>query len=79
MGNAVGDILPLAIGVAISPVPIIAIILMLSTPRARTNGPMFLAGWLAGAAIAGTIVLVIADATSSRMCCQFEDRKLIIA
>jgi|GEM_PF-3752072 len=29
MGNATGDILPLAIGVAISPVSIIAVILML--------------------------------------------------
>jgi len=62
LGKTIGDVLPLAIGVAVSPVPIIAIILMLSTPRARTNGPMFLAGWLAGAAIVGTIVLVIADA-----------------
>ena len=31
MGQAIGDVLPLAIGVAISPVPIIAIILMLGT------------------------------------------------
>ena len=29
MGKAIGDILPMAIGVAISPIPIIAIILML--------------------------------------------------
>ena len=33
MGQAIGDVLPLAIGVAISLVPIIAIILMLGTPR----------------------------------------------
>jgi len=38
MGQAIGDILPLAIGVALSPVPIIAIVLMLGTPRARANG-----------------------------------------
>ncbi|MHB8894720.1 MAG: GAP family protein [Candidatus Geothermincolia bacterium] len=62
MGKVIGDILPLAIGVGISPVPIIAVILMLGTPRGRVNGPMFLLGWLAGAAIAGGIVLVIADA-----------------
>ena len=37
MGEAIGDVLPLAIGVAISPVPIIAIILMLGTPRADHN------------------------------------------
>jgi hypothetical protein len=30
--------LPSAVGVALSPVPIIAVILMLGTPRARSNG-----------------------------------------
>jgi hypothetical protein len=39
MGQAIGEILPLAVGVALSPVPIIAIILMLGTPRARSNAP----------------------------------------
>jgi hypothetical protein len=32
MGQAIGEILPLAIGVALSPIPIIAIVLMLGTP-----------------------------------------------
>jgi hypothetical protein len=61
--------LPLAIGIAISPLPIIAIILMLITPKARSNGLAFLAGWLLGLAIVGTIVLIVANtsdvATSS--------------
>lgn len=61
MGKVIGDILPLAVGIAISPVPIIAVILMLSTSRGSVNGPSFLIGWLGGAAIAGTIILVIAD------------------
>ena len=39
MGNAIGNILPLALGVAISPIPIISVILMLLSPKARTNGP----------------------------------------
>jgi hypothetical protein len=60
MGNAVGDVLPLAIGVAISPVPIIAVILMLFSARARSNGPAFAAGWILGLAIVGGIVLAIA-------------------
>src|SRR5260221_11163372 len=38
MGNVIGNILPSAIGVAISPVPIIAVILMLFSQRARSNG-----------------------------------------
>jgi hypothetical protein len=60
VGEAIGAILPLAVGVAISPVPIIAVVLMLVTTRARTNGPAFVAGWLAGLAIVGAIVLAVA-------------------
>lgn len=67
MGKAIGNTIPMAIGVAISPVPIIAVVLMLGTPRARANGPAFAVGWLAGLTIVGTIVLVAANgnATSS--------------
>ena len=65
MGKAIGDILPLAIGVALSPVPIIAIILMLGTPRARVNGPAFAAGWLAGLTIVGTTVLLLASGNAT--------------
>ena len=65
MGQAIGDILPLAIGVAISPVPIIAVVLMLGTPRARANGPAFAAGWLAGLTIVGAVVLLLASGNAS--------------
>jgi threonine/homoserine/homoserine lactone efflux protein len=51
----------LAVGVALSPIPIIAVILMLVTPRARANGPAFVVGWLIGLAVVGTIVLLIAS------------------
>lgn len=61
MGQTMGEILPFAIGIAISPVPIIAIILMLITPKARSNGLAFLAGWLLGLVVVGTIVLIVAD------------------
>ena len=56
MSDAVGDILPLALGVAISPIPIIAVILMLLSPRARTNGPAFLIGWVVGLTVVGIVV-----------------------
>jgi len=39
MGEAIGDSPPMAIGIALSPVPIIAVVLMLTTERARGNGP----------------------------------------
>ena len=64
MGAAIGEILPLAVGVAISPVPIIAIVLVLGTPRARSNGPAFALGWIAGLTIAGGVVLALASDNS---------------
>jgi hypothetical protein len=60
MGEAIGQTLPVAVGVALSPLPIIAVVLMLTTPRARANGPAFLAGWLLGLAVVGAIVLLLA-------------------
>ena len=47
MGAAIGDILGLAAGVAVSPLPIVAMILLLATPRGRGDGILFGAGWLA--------------------------------
>jgi threonine/homoserine/homoserine lactone efflux protein len=64
VGQAIGEILPLAIGVAISPVPIIAIVLMLGTPRARSNGLAFALGWLAGLTIVGGALLALASGNS---------------
>ena len=61
IGAAIGGALPLAVGVALSPIPIVAVVLMLTTRRARVNGPLFIAGWLAGLAIVGAIALSIAD------------------
>jgi threonine/homoserine/homoserine lactone efflux protein len=60
MGQAIGQVLSLAVGVALSPVPIIAVVLMLTTPNARANGPSFIAGWIVGVAGAGTILLLLA-------------------
>ena len=68
MGAAIGGTLPFALGVALSPIPIIAVVLMLTTQRARVNGTVFITGWLAGLAVAGAIALSIAgpaDASSS--------------
>ena len=64
MGATIGDILPLAVGVAISVVPIIAVILMLFTPKARTNSVAFLFGWLLGLIVVGSIVLIAGDVAS---------------
>jgi hypothetical protein len=42
------DILPLAIAVTISPVPIIAEILLLFTARAKANAGAYVAGFVVG-------------------------------
>lgn len=60
MIDILGDLLPSAVGVAISPVPIIAVILMLGTPKAKTNGPAFAVGWVVGLALVSTLVVVLA-------------------
>jgi hypothetical protein len=65
MGPAIGDTLPFAIGIALSPVPIIAVILMLFSARARQNGPAFLAGWLAGITAVVVIVTLVMGATGA--------------
>jgi threonine/homoserine/homoserine lactone efflux protein len=59
MGEAIGQMLPFAFGVALSPMPIVAIVLMLITPKATSNGLSFLAGWVVGVAAAGAIVLAV--------------------
>lgn len=65
MGAAIGQVLSYAGGVALSPVPIIAVVLILATPRGRVSGPAFLAGWVVGLAGVGTVVLVVASTASA--------------
>jgi threonine/homoserine/homoserine lactone efflux protein len=52
MGTALGQMLPLAVGIAISPIPIIAAILMLLSPRAKITSVGFLLGWVVGIVVA---------------------------
>jgi hypothetical protein len=65
MGQGISEVLPFAIGIAISPVPIIAVILMLFSARARTNGPAFLVGWVLGLAVVSGVVYVVADSANA--------------
>jgi threonine/homoserine/homoserine lactone efflux protein len=60
MSEAIGGSLPLALGIALSPVPIIAVVLMLTSRKAKVNGPLFVLGWLIGLGIIGAIVLTLA-------------------
>ncbi|OIK28403.1 GAP family protein [Streptomyces malaysiense] len=61
MGAVLGDVLGLAAAVAVSPLPIIAVILILATPRGRLNGVLFTLGWILGLAVLGAVMLAIAS------------------
>lgn len=62
MTEGIGEVLTFAAGVAISPVPIIAVILMLFSQRAKVNGPMFLLGWVGALTIISFVVYFLSDA-----------------
>lgn len=59
MQQAIGELLPLAVAVSISPLPIIAMVVLLMSPRARTSTPAFMVGWIVAIAtvLAGTALL----------------------
>jgi threonine/homoserine/homoserine lactone efflux protein len=59
VGSVIGDLLPLAVGVAISPIPIIAVILMLMSRQAGRTSVGFLMGWVAGIVVVTTVVLLL--------------------
>ena len=60
MGTAIGDTLPLALGVALSPMPIIAVILMMVSKKGKVNGPLFALGWFLGTILLSALVLLFA-------------------
>jgi hypothetical protein len=63
VSQGIAEVLTFAVGVAISPVPIIAVILMLFSARAKVNGPMFLLGWGAALAVVSFGVYLLSDAS----------------
>jgi len=64
VGKAIGEILPYALGAAISVIPIIAIILMLVTSKAKANGTSFAAGFVAGLALICVVAVVLAGGSN---------------
>lgn len=58
--QAIGGMLPAALAVALSPIPIVAVVLVLATPRARVVGPAFAVGWVVGLTLVSTVVVIAA-------------------
>jgi threonine/homoserine/homoserine lactone efflux protein len=69
--QAIGAGLPAALAIALSPFPVIGIVLILSGSHGRVNGPFFAAGWIVGLSVVTALVVVVfsgaddPDSTSS--------------
>lgn len=59
MLDALGQTLGYAVGIAISPIPIAAVILMLFSSRARVNSVSFMVAWLVGIALVTTVMVML--------------------
>jgi threonine/homoserine/homoserine lactone efflux protein len=57
--QAIGAMLPAALAIALSPFPVIAIVLILASPHGRRNGPLFAVSWVAGLAVVATLIVVV--------------------
>ena len=66
MLGAIGSAIPIAIGIAISPIALAAFMIVLISPRARVNAPTFLLGWLLGILIVGLLAYFIPGMETSR-------------
>jgi len=64
--EAIGGSLPMSVGVALSPLPVAAVIVMLMTARARSNAPAFLLGWIVGILAVGVITFMIPGLETAR-------------
>jgi threonine/homoserine/homoserine lactone efflux protein len=60
-----GDLLPFAAAIALSPFPVLAIILLLTTPRASANGVAFAVGWLVGLSAISVAFVAMAGAVGA--------------
>jgi len=61
MTDAIGEIVPFAVGVALSPLPIIAVVLLLLSKHGRAAGIMFLLGRVAAVVSLALAVALIAE------------------
>ncbi|MBU1671305.1 MAG: GAP family protein [Actinobacteria bacterium] len=60
MGDLLGKLIPLALGVAVSPIPLLAELIMLTTEKAVKNAMLLLVGWvgvMAAIGLGGLLIL----------------------
>jgi hypothetical protein len=64
--QAIGELLPLAVAVSISPLPIIAMVVLLMSPHARTSTPALMLGWVASIAAALALFTLLSSVVGGR-------------
>jgi len=79
MPQAIGQILPIAVAVAVSSVPIMASILILLSPRRAQSAVPFLIGWALGMAVVVTICTIGAQAIPTSRSARQPDTAIGIA
>lgn len=66
LADAISSSLPMSVGVALSPLPVAAILIILMSARAATNAPAFLLGWMAGILTIGLVVSLMPGLLTAR-------------
>jgi threonine/homoserine/homoserine lactone efflux protein len=62
VGDVIADVAPAALGLLlVNPLPILAVILLLFSPKASVTASSFVLGWVAGLVVAMTLLLWVAE------------------
>ncbi|MGW7199738.1 GAP family protein [Streptomyces chryseus] len=59
--RAIGATLSAALAVALSPFPLIGVVLILSGGHGRRNGSLFALGWVVGLSAVATLIVIVFD------------------
>lgn len=66
MAGVLGELLPLSMAIALNPIPIIALMLTLQSPRAGSLSAMFAAGWVGGILAAMIVTTLLSSLLPER-------------
>ena len=64
LAYAIGDMLPVAVAIALTPLQIIGMVLVLGGPNARAAGPSLIFGWLAALASVTAVAIFLVEKAS---------------
>jgi hypothetical protein len=64
VGDLIGELLALALGVMVSPIAVMVVIVLLAGAGGRGRAVLYVVGWVAGLLLVGGLVLVLVDAAT---------------